>query len=88
MNNIIQIEREHCEKFCGEKNIISWFNKKLPWKKGKPETTRITARPSPPLFSFQKQPPTKKLFSKVAVLKFRKIPFETPAVGFCFNCRA
>ena len=53
----------------------------------KPETTRVTARPSPPLFSFQKQLPPplfkkkKKKISKVAFLKF-------PKMDFCFSCRA
>ena len=39
-----------------------------------------------PLLSFQKQPP--KFFSKLAVLKFREIPWKAPAVDFCFRFRA
>ena len=45
-------------------------------------------RPSPPLFSFQKQPSSpEKLFSKIATLKLRKIPLETPTMDFFFGCR-
>ena len=48
----------------------------MPWKKWKPETTRVTARPSLPLFSIHKS--SQKLFSKLAALKFRKIPLGNP----------
>ena len=45
-----------CENLL-RKNIFSWLNKQLPQKKWKHETTRVTARPSPPLVSVQKQLP-------------------------------
>ena len=41
------------------------------------------------LFPPQKKLPPlkKKIFSEVAVLKFRKIPLDTPAVDFYFSCK-
>ena len=74
MDKIIQTEKLRYVKTCAER--ILFHDLINNWKKWKPETTRVTARPSPPLFSCQKQPP--KLFSKVAFLKFRKIYLENP----------
>ena len=47
---------------------------------------RVTALLFFLLSSFQKQPP--KIFLKVAVLKFHKLPRKIPEVDFCFSCRA
>ena len=68
-------------KFVEKEHFHDLINKKLPWKKWKPESAIVTVYPFLPLFSFQEQP--QKLFSKVAVLKFCKIPSETPAADLC-----
>ena len=86
MDNITQIERLRYAKICTERTLFHDLINNCPWKSE-------NLKQQGPLrvllllcFLFRSSPP--KLFSKVAVLKFRKIPFETPAVDFCFGCTA
>ena len=86
MDNIIQIKREHCQKLCGEKTVFHGLIKNY---SGKSQNLKPQGSPHVLLllcFLFKSRSP--KLFSKVAVLIFCKISFETPAVDFCFSCRA
>ena len=82
MDNIIQIERIHYAKICGERRLFQGLINNCP---GKCESLKPQGSLRALLFLcflFISSP--KKLFSKVAVLKFRKIPLETPTVDFLF----
>ena len=90
MKNIVQIERLHYAKIYGERTLFHDLTNNCSGKSEnlKPQgSLRVLLilcfllRSSPP-------PPPPKLFSKVAVLKFRKILLEAHGVDFCFSCRA
>ena len=82
MNNINHIERLRFVKTGGERTLFHDIIYNCP---GKSENLK----PQGPLrvlllcFLLSSSPP--KLFSKVAVLKFGKIPLETLSVDFCFD---
>ena len=73
-----------CENLW-RKKIVSCLINNYP---GKSENLKPQWSLRSPLlcFLFKSSPP--KLFSKVAVLKFRRILWKTPAMDFCFRCRA
>ena len=56
----------------------------LPWKKWRPETTRVTLRALLLLCFFMKQPLNSILESSCS--KISQIPWKTPAVDFWFSC--
>ena len=78
MNNIIQIEKLRYVKICGERRLFhNLINNCLVNSENlKPKGSLLDLLLL--YFLFRSSPP--ELFSKVAVLKFRKIPWETPAV--------
>ena len=81
----VQIGRLRYAKICGERTLFHDLINNCPRK-----SENIKRRGSLRVllllwFPFRSSPP--KLFSKVTVLKLRKIPLETPAVDFCFSCR-
>ena len=86
MDNIIQIESLYYAKICGKRRLFYDLIYNFP---GNSENLK----PQGPVrtllllcFLFRSSPP--KLISIVAVLKFREIPGEKPAMDFCFSCRA
>ena len=86
MNNIIQIERFRYVKICGERRLFRDFKNNCPRSS---ENLKPKEQCAPfSIFVFFSEAAPEKLFSKVAVLKFRKIPWKTPVVDFCFSCRA
>ena len=86
MGNIIQIERLCYAKICWEKALLyGLINNCLGKSKNlKPQGSLCVL----PLVSFLLRNSPQKLFSRLSVLKFCKIPLETLAVDFCFSCRA
>ena len=86
MDNIIQIERLRYAKLYGERTLFLESINNCP---GKSENMKPQGSLRVLLllcFPFRSSP--QKLFSKAAVLKLRKFSLETPAVDFCFSCRA
>ena len=89
MYNIIQIERLRYRKICGERRLEIKLHDLINNCPGKSENLKPQGSLRALLlfcFLFRRSP--QKLFSKVAVLKFREIPRKTHAVDFCFSCRA
>ena len=89
MGNIIQIERLRYAKICGERRLEIKFHDLINSYPGKSENLKPQGSLRALLlhsFLFRSSP--RILFLKIAVLKFRKIPWKTPAVDFCFSCRA
>ena len=79
MNNVIQIERLRCANICGKRRLfLDWKCENL-----KPQGSLCVLLFL--YFLFRSSP--SKSFSKVVVLIFRKIPWKTPALNFCFSCR-
>ena len=83
-----EIERPPYAIICEEKR---WFHDLInicPGKNKKPETTRITGPPSPPLFSLQKQP--LKIVLKSSCSKISQNSVENTRGGFVLvpECRA
>ena len=85
MDSIIQVEKIRYAKIYVEQTLLHDLINNCSGESEKPETKRVTACLSPPLFSFQKQP--QKLFSKLAALKFCQIPLEKLR-WICFSCKA
>ena len=86
MDNIIQTERLRYEKICEEKRLFHDLINNCPGKSEnlKPQVSLCFLL----LLCFLFRSSLRKLFSKVAVLKFRKIPWKTPVVDYCLSCRA
>ena len=96
MDSIIQVEKIRYAKIFRESTLLHGLINNCPGKSENLKSqTRVTAHPSPPPFSFQKQPPE---FILEAALKFRKIPLENPRwisvlvaghrPSYLFNCIA
>ena len=86
MDNIIQSERLRYAKICEERTL---FHGLINNCHGKSKNLKLQGSLRVLFllcFSFRSSPP--KLFSKLAVIKFRKLPLETPAVDFYFSCRS
>ena len=60
------------QKFVKKEDCFTTYEQ-LPWRKWKPETTRVTARPSSTLFSFQRHP-LKIILGRSCSKIFSKIP--------------
>ena len=83
MDNIIRTEMLRFAKICGERRLeirFHYFIKSCPGKSKKTETTRVTACPSLPLFSFQEQSPQITLESSCS--KVSQNPVEINHGGF------
>ena len=85
MDNIIQIERLRYAKICRERRSFHGLINNCSSKSEnlKPQGSLRTLL----LFCFLFRSSPRNLFSKVAVLKFRKITWKTPAVDYCFSYR-
>ena len=86
MDNIIQTERLRYAKICRERRLFHGLINKCSSKSEnlKPQGSLRTLS----LFCFLFRSSPRNLLSKVAVLKFRKITWKTPAVDCCFSYRA
>ena len=94
MDNIIQVKKIRYAKMCRESTLLHGLIKKLlSWKKWKPETTRVTAYPSPPVFFSEAPPPPHptphptKLFSilETSCSRTSQNSIGKTAVDFCFS---
>ena len=82
MNNINHIERLRFVKTGGERTLFHDIIYNCP---GKSENLKPQGPLRVLLLCFLLSSSLPKLFSKVAVLKFGKIPLETLSVDFCFD---
>ena len=86
MDNIIQIEKLLNAKICGEKRLLLDLITNCPGKSENLKPQGLLRVLLFLCFLFRSSPPN--LFSKLAVLEFRKISWKTPTEDFCFSCRA
>ena len=82
---LIQIEKLCYAKICGERTLFHDFVNNCP---GKIENLRPQGSLCVLLLYFLFRSSSQKVLLKVAVLKFCKIPLETPVVDFCCSCWA
>ena len=85
MDNTIQIEMLRYAIICGKGRLFYDLIINYPVKSGNLKLQGSLCVLLLLCFSFRSNP--SKSFSKVAVLKFRKIPWKTYTVDFYFSCR-